>query len=156
MTPDAPYINGNYFSWASIEIKVDGNRYLGFKGVTYSQEQDRGAVYGTHSQKLGRTRGQNKPEGSMEMFKEAFDDLVEKFGDGFMEKVFDVVVSYQENGPHQDRHPQGLHHQEARGQPQRGHRRPHGQGRPGRDVDPLQRQEAAQEHAERPELAVGP
>ncbi len=96
MLPNYPDINGNRFEWASVEIRCDGRRYLGCKSLSYSQELAPGEVWGNHAQKIGRTRGELKPEGSLEMFKEEADDLISAFGDGYMEKAFDVVANYVE------------------------------------------------------------
>jgi len=96
--PGYPTVNGNRFSWSSVEIKFDGKRYLGVKNVNYSQELAPGQVYGNHAQKLGRTRGELKPEGSLEMYKEEADELIEALGDGYMEKNFDVPIVYSEFG----------------------------------------------------------
>ena len=95
--PGYPDINGNRFEWASVEVRCDGRRYLGCKSLNYSQELAPGEVYGNHAQKLSRTRGELKQDGSLEMFKDEADDLIETFGDGYMEKVFDIVANYQES-----------------------------------------------------------
>ena len=96
MFPFYPELNGNRFEWASVEIRCDFRRYLGCKSLNYSQELAPGEVYGNHAQKIGRTRGELKPEGSLEMFKEEADEMLFSFGHGYMENVFDVVANYME------------------------------------------------------------
>lgn len=93
---DYPLINGTRFEYASIEIKAAGKRYVGVKSIDYSQDLEPGQVYGTHAQKIGRTRGELKPDGSMEMYKEEATNLIVGLGPGYMEVVFDIVVNYSE------------------------------------------------------------
>ena len=91
-----PQINGNRYSWSSIELRVLGKRILGVKSVDFAQALEPGEVYGTHAQKIGRTRGELKPTGSIEMNKEEAEDLVNTLGDGYMEVPFDVVIAFRE------------------------------------------------------------
>jgi len=93
-----PLVNGNRYAWSSVRIQANGQRYVGVKGVNYSQEVAPGEVYGTHAQKIGRTRGEVKPEASIELYKEEFDALINDLGDGFYEVEFEVVVSFDESG----------------------------------------------------------
>jgi hypothetical protein len=94
-----PLVNGTYFEFADIEIQVFGLTFMGVKEISYSQELAPGEVYGTHPQKIGRTRGILKPEGSMSLYKEEYDQLTTLLAlggvVGFMESIFDIMVSYQ-------------------------------------------------------------
>lgn len=94
-----PIINGHRYSWASVEIKIGGTRFVGIKEVSYSQELEPGEVRGAHPQLIGRTRGTLKPEASLTLFEEEWNTLLETLGDGYYEKSFDVVVSYSESDP---------------------------------------------------------
>jgi hypothetical protein len=98
MATPAPFpdINGNKFAWSSVDLRADGNRYLGVKSLNYSQELAPGEVYGTHAQKIGRTRGELKPDGALEMFKQDADAMLNAFGNGYMEHSFDVYAAYRE------------------------------------------------------------
>jgi hypothetical protein len=91
-----PLINGNRYDFSSIRAMVKGLTYLGFKSINYSHSLEPGEVYGTHAQKMGRTRGQYKPEASFEMYKEEYALLLTGLGPGYMERSFDIVVNYEE------------------------------------------------------------
>ncbi len=91
-----PLINGNRYDFSSIKAMLGGLSYLGFKSINYSHSLEPGEVYGTHAQKMGRTRGQYKPEASFEMYKEEYALLLTGLGPGYMERSFDIVVNYEE------------------------------------------------------------
>ena len=79
-----------------MEIRCDSRRYLGCKSLNDSRELAPGEVFGNHTEKPGRTWGELKPEGLLEMFKEEADELLFSFGHGQMENVFDVVENFLE------------------------------------------------------------
>lgn len=95
---EQPLINGNRYDFSSIELQVQGRKFIGFTEISYSQELDRGYVYGAHSQPLGRTRGQLNMEASMTMLKEDYYELIAALGAGYMEVPFDISVTYADNG----------------------------------------------------------
>lgn len=47
---------------------------------------------------LGRTKGDLKAEGSLTTYLEEWKELLDALGDGYMEKSFDITVSYAEDG----------------------------------------------------------
>lgn len=100
--PSYPLINGKRFDHSSIVLTVLGKPYLGVRELNYSMELTPGEVYGTSAQKLGRTRGQAKPDGSLTVYREDFGDLITLLQAsrgatmGFMEVEFLVNVTYQE------------------------------------------------------------
>ena len=91
-----PLINGNRYSWSSIEIRVGGKLYRGIKEIAYSVSLEPGDVRGTLAQRGGRTRGDYKPEGSMTMFLQEYNEFITDLGPGFMEREFDVVAQYSD------------------------------------------------------------
>jgi len=93
-----PLINGLYFDWSSVEINIDGDVVVGIKEITYSDTTEPGEVRGTAPNLIGRTRGEYKVEGSFTMYKPQAQELIAKFGDGWMEKVFVINVSYADDG----------------------------------------------------------
>lgn len=96
--PSYPLVNGRRYSFASIEITANGKTYLGMKEVSYTDTCEPGEIRGTGQQLLGRTAGDYACEASMTPYREEADDLIESLGDGWMLKVFDVVVNYSEEG----------------------------------------------------------
>lgn len=95
---DYPMINGLRYSWASARIQFDGQEYVDIKDITYSHTMDRGEVRGAGPQLLGFTRGEYKAEGSVTFLKEGYDELIAAFGDGYLEKPFNISVSYADVG----------------------------------------------------------
>lgn len=93
-----PLINGHRYGWASIELDIDGAGHVHITEITYSHTLEPGVVRGTGPQVAGATRGEYSAEGSITFNKEGWDELVEKFGDGFFEKYFDITVNYAEDG----------------------------------------------------------
>lgn len=52
-------VNGNAFSWGSIVLKLDGERFYGFTGITYADKRERvkGGSLGRHQAPTRRSRG---------------------------------------------------------------------------------------------------
>ena len=95
-----PQVNGNRYSWASAEVTINGKRIRGIKEISYSNGLEPGEVRGTGPQKLGRTRGDLKPEASFTILKQEYYELIAALGEGYLEVEFDIVVQYSErNAP---------------------------------------------------------
>lgn len=93
-----PQVNGNRYDFSSVEFNLRGRTYVGIKEIQYSDELEPGDVRGTLPQRVGRTRGEYKTEGSCTMYRQEFDELVADLGDGFGEVPFDAVVTYANDG----------------------------------------------------------
>lgn len=93
-----PLINGHRYDWTSVQITIDGIPYTGVKSLSYRQTLTPGVVRGTRSQPTGRTRGQYEPEGSIEMYKEDYQNLINALSfagtRGYMETAFQVLAQY--------------------------------------------------------------
>lgn len=52
-------VNGNAFSWGSIILKLDGERFYGFTGITFADKRERvkGYSLGRHQAPTRRSRG---------------------------------------------------------------------------------------------------
>lgn len=96
---DFPLINGHRYSWASMEFDFDGGLDIEhIKEFSYKHSLEPGDVRGTGSQKAGRTRGEYNAEGSMVLFREGWDILRNRLGNGYMEKSWTAVVNYADEG----------------------------------------------------------
>jgi hypothetical protein len=95
---DTPLINGNRYSFASIELNVAGRRFIGFSEINYSDNLEPGEVRGAHAQPLGHTQGDYSSEASITMYEEEFNELLDVLGDNFRSARFSVVVSYADEG----------------------------------------------------------
>lgn len=95
-----PLVNGVRHSFASIELKLDGQVFIGFKSISYSRKRDRGIVHGNHPDPIGKTRGKNTYEGSCELYLAEWQFFVTGVlgGAGYGDRFFDVLVTYSENG----------------------------------------------------------
>lgn len=99
-----PDINGNRYSFASIEAVFNGLNYSGFKSISYSNMLEPADVYGAAPQKIGRTRGKQNAEASFTMYKEEYENLRTALAalaggiNGYMEVPFDILVTYFEQG----------------------------------------------------------
>ena len=95
---DYPLVNGTRQEWSSIEAKIAGDVFLGIREIAYNDKLEPTKVYGIHAEPLGRTRGVYLAEGSITLLLDEADTLIQKLGDGFKEKVFDITVAYTEGG----------------------------------------------------------
>ncbi len=107
-----PLVNGRRFDYSSVRISFAGKNYIGVKEISYKMQLQPGDVYGTSAMKLGRTRGQFKPEASFSMYREEWGDFLiflstgppaQQAGivtppGGFMEVPFDIYVNIYEQG----------------------------------------------------------
>lgn len=93
-----PLINGNLYSFASIEIDVRGRKIKGIKDLSYDDGLDPGMARGTSPIPLGHTQGDYEANASLEMFRKDFDELAALLGDGFGEVEFPITVTYASRG----------------------------------------------------------
>jgi hypothetical protein len=89
-----PEINNRTYSYASVEIDVDGDLFTAVKSINYSDSLDPGELRGTAVHRLQRTDGEYKAEASMELSLEEGYRLIKKLGNGFMLKAVKVTVQY--------------------------------------------------------------
>lgn len=93
-----PLINGIRHEWSSVEIKLDGDVYVGVKEIKYSASLKGSKMRGTHPAPIGRTRGEYDCEASIVLWFAEAVQFRKKLGAGYLEKAFDIVVSYVEDG----------------------------------------------------------
>lgn len=63
-----PLINGVRHDFSSIEFKLAGRIYVGFKSLDHSRKRTRGLIEGNHPDPIAKTRGSNAYAASCEMF----------------------------------------------------------------------------------------
>ncbi len=93
-----PKVNGNYYSFASIEIDVKGRKIKGITDISYDDGLDPGMARGTSPIPLAHTQGDYEANASMEMFRKDFDELVTLLGDGYGEVEFPITATYASRG----------------------------------------------------------
>ncbi len=90
-------VKGFEYSFASVKLKADDQDIEGLKSIEYSNEIDRGMVRGTGMQVKGMTRGQAKASAKITFSTlGAYQAFIAHLGNGYMERSFDIVVSYRE------------------------------------------------------------
>jgi len=98
MPIEYPLINGVRYDFSSIVFHILGDQVLGVKEIAYKNSRERGEVRGTSPQRLAKTRGQYKCEGSCTIYRREFDELIQRLGEGYQDVVFTVTVSYALDG----------------------------------------------------------
>lgn len=102
-----PLINGLRFDFSSVTIRIGTQLFNGVKSLKYSQTLEPGIVRGNRSQVIGRTRGTLDSEGSIELYRSEFQDLITALialpnagagALGYMEVPFDITAIYAEVG----------------------------------------------------------
>lgn len=93
-----PNVNGFEYSFASIELQVNGRRYYGVTSINYDDSLTPGRVKGTSSIPLGSTAGEWDGTASMEMNRRDAQELIDDLGDGFGRVIFSIVVQYADDG----------------------------------------------------------
>lgn len=92
-----PKLNGQYHSWASLEIVTNTKALYGGKSLDYSDTCEPGEVRGNaRAQLIGRTLGDYKAEASLELFlpeAEEFEIEVSRTGSLF-EAVFVINAAW--------------------------------------------------------------
>lgn len=98
MTQSYPNVNGFEYSFASIEINIDGTRYYGATSITYDDSLTPGRAKGTSTLPVGSTAGEWDGSASIEFNRRDADALIAGLGNGFGRVVFPIVVQYAEDG----------------------------------------------------------
>jgi hypothetical protein len=95
-------VNGHLFQSSSIEVKIGPIPVQNIIELSYSNQRTIGTLYGFSSVKRGRTKGREEPTGSITMYKEDGDallDITSGLGiGGYGENSFDLTVTYFEAG----------------------------------------------------------
>ena len=92
--PGPIQINGNYYSFANVEVRVAGFLFLGIKSVNYGFKVGSQYVRGTAKLPLGLTSGQAEPRADFEMYLPSFNTMIQALGPGYMQRKFNLTVSY--------------------------------------------------------------
>lgn len=91
-------INGKAYSHSSCEIRIDDVATPFIKEISYTDTLEPGEVRGTSAQLLSRTRGDYKAEASLTFSSRgAAEECRERWGDGWMEREFSVVITMKED-----------------------------------------------------------
>jgi hypothetical protein len=99
-----PLTNGARHSFVSIELKLFGLIYIGFKSINYARKRNRTMVYGNHPDPIGKTRGTNDYSCDAEVYLAEWNQFqaqaqAAKGGDvGYGDQLGTILVTYNANG----------------------------------------------------------
>ena len=93
-----PLIGGVRHGFSSIELKMAGQIFVGFKSINYSRTRSRGQVRGNSPDPIAHTRGENEYKGDCEIYVAEWNQFQKLLGDGYGDVPFTVLVTYGENG----------------------------------------------------------
>lgn len=93
-----PYVNGVRHSFTSIELKLNGQIFVGFKSINYSRSRSRSQVYGNSPDPLGKTQGTNEYSADVEIYLAEWNAFQASLGAGYGDAFFQVLVTYSANG----------------------------------------------------------
>lgn len=98
-------VNGNYYSFQSIKIEVDGQLFERCVGVSYEHSLDPEELRGVGPKPIDVSTGVYKASGELSMYLGDWRDFRSMLADmpgletaGYMQKVFNVTVSYADDG----------------------------------------------------------
>lgn len=93
-----PLVNGVRHSFASIELKLKNQIFIGFKSINYSRTRTRALVRGNHPDPLGKTIGENEYSADVELYLAEWNLFQSQLGEGYGDVFFQVLVTYSANG----------------------------------------------------------
>ena len=91
-------INGTAYGHNTAEVRIDGDVAPWVTEINYDHGQENGEVRGTSAVQLGDVEGDYKPSAKVTMSKGQAQKYIDKWGDGYMQKRFPIVVSYAPPG----------------------------------------------------------
>ena len=98
-----PAINGNYFSWADVELTflLPAPFILaGVKALNYSDNLSKKLVYGTAAVPIGVTKGKYEPKGDIELWLPQANLMITTLGIGWKQIPVTITASYISSGPY--------------------------------------------------------
>lgn len=93
-----PLVNGVRHSFASIELKLNSQIFVGFKSINYTRTRNRSLVRGNSPDPLGKTMGENEYSADCELYVAEWNLFQELLGPGYGDVFFQVLVTYSANG----------------------------------------------------------
>lgn len=92
-------INNHVYDFSSVKLRCDGvEQEDGFEEISYEDSLEGGEFMGMSPVAQADTRGVYKASGSAKCVRITHDAMVQRFGNGFMEKHFEITVSYADSG----------------------------------------------------------
>lgn len=89
-----PLVNGAAYSFASIELKINGQLFTAFEDVNYGRKRTREKIRGNHPDPLAKTIGENEYHGDCTLEVAEWFMFLEQLGAGYGDIFFDFYVTY--------------------------------------------------------------
>lgn len=93
-----PLVNGVRHDFSSIELKLNGQIFVGFKSINYSRTRSRTMVYGNSPDPIGKTKGTNEYAADVEIYLAEWNAFQDSLGEGYGDTLFQVLVTYSNDG----------------------------------------------------------
>ena len=89
-----PLLNGNAFSWSSVEINIDGQLFTAIESIDYGRKRSREEIRGNNADPLSKTVGENKYTGTVSVEIAEWFLFLQQFGAGYGDIFFITTVTY--------------------------------------------------------------
>lgn len=89
-----PLTTGSAFSYASIELNMNGQTFTAFEDISYGRKRTREFIRGAHPDPLGKTIGENEYNASVTLEILEWYFFLEQLGSGYGDYFFDINVTY--------------------------------------------------------------
>ncbi len=93
-----PLVRGVRHGFSSIELKMNGLLFVGFKSINYSRTRTRSQVRGNSPDPIAKTRGENDYKCDCEVYLAEWNLFQKQLKDGYGDVFFNILVTYGENG----------------------------------------------------------
>lgn len=93
-----PTINGNIYSYASIRITINNQRYIGVTSINYGDKVSPAKVRGAAQAPLGETAGDLEGTCDFEMLEPDARGMMADIGSPLTGTRFDIAIEYAEDG----------------------------------------------------------
>lgn len=94
-TQDFPEINGQKHTFSDVTIAANAAKRRGFTKLDYGTKRAMTDCHGTGPNRVGVAIGKVTNEGSAEMYRADFEELVAPLGDGFTNVPFQITAVYR-------------------------------------------------------------
>ena len=87
-------MNTREYEWSDVTCVIAGRDVTGIRGVSYTSEQEKEALYAKGNKPHGIQRGNKAYSGSIRLLQSEYDALNDAAGGDVLNASFNVVVSY--------------------------------------------------------------
>ena len=87
-------MNTREYEWADVTVVVAGRDVTGIRGVSYTSDQEKEALYAKGNKPHGIQRGNKSYSGALRLLQSEYDALNAAAGGDVLNVSFDIVVCY--------------------------------------------------------------